>query len=84
MADGTMLSMPDTPENQKTYPQQPGQKEGLGFPILRLVGLISLSCGAVLNVEPNITSTKCSFCGSNQVLEQQVDLNLYRPESAIV
>jgi predicted RNA-binding Zn-ribbon protein involved in translation (DUF1610 family) len=24
------------------------------------------SCGAVLNVEPNITSTKCSFCGSNR------------------
>lgn len=50
LADGTTLSMPDTPANQKTYPQQPGQKEGLGFPILRLVGLISLSCGAVLNV----------------------------------
>lgn len=41
------------------------------------------SCGAVLNVEPNITSTKCSFCGSNQVLEQQVDPNLYRPESVV-
>ena len=50
LADGTTLSMPDTPANQKAYPQQPGQKEGLGFPILRLVGLISLSCGAVLNV----------------------------------
>jgi hypothetical protein len=50
IADGTTVSMPDTPANQKAYPQQPGQKEGLGFPILRLVGLISLSCGAVLNV----------------------------------
>lgn len=50
MADGTTLSMPDTPENQKVYPQQPGQKAGLGFPIIRLVGLISLSCGAVLDV----------------------------------
>jgi len=50
LGDGTTVSMPDTPANQKTYPQQPGQKEGLGFPILRLVGLISLSCGAVLNV----------------------------------
>ncbi len=39
------------------------------------------NCGAVLNVEPNITSTKCTFCGSNQVLEQQVDPNLYQPES---
>lgn len=50
IADGTTVSMPDTPANQKAYPQQPGQKEGLGFPILRLVGLISLSCGAVLDV----------------------------------
>ena len=50
IADGTTVSMPDTPENQKAYPQQPGQKKGLGFPIMRLVGLISLSCGAVLDV----------------------------------
>ena len=50
IVDGTTVSMPDTPENQKAYPQQPGQKKGLGFPIMRLVGLISLSCGAVLDV----------------------------------
>lgn len=50
IADGTTLSMPDTPANQKAYPQQAAQKKGLGFPILRLVGLISLSCGAVLDV----------------------------------
>jgi hypothetical protein len=50
IADGTTLSMPDTPANQKAYPQQVAQKKGLGFPILRLVGLIGLSCGAVLDV----------------------------------
>ena len=50
IVDGTTVSMPDTPANQKVYPQQPGQKPGIGFPILRLVGLISLSCGAVLDV----------------------------------
>jgi hypothetical protein len=50
IADGTTVSMPDTPANQKAYPQQPGQKKGIGFPIMRLVGLISLSCGAVLDV----------------------------------
>ncbi len=50
IADGTTLSMPDTPANQKAYPQQRGQKLGLGFPILRLVGLMSLSCGAVLDI----------------------------------
>jgi len=50
IADGTTVSMPDTPANQKAYPQQAAQKKGLGFPLLRLVGLISLSCGAVLDV----------------------------------
>ena len=42
--------MPDTPENQAAYPQPASQKAGLGFPLIRLVGLISLSCGAVLAV----------------------------------
>jgi len=50
IADGTTVSMPDTPANQKAYPQQAAQKKSLGFPILRLVGLISLSCGAVLDI----------------------------------
>jgi hypothetical protein len=50
IVDGTTLSMPDTPANQKAYPQPPSQKKGLGFPLLRLVGLIGLSCGAVLDV----------------------------------
>lgn len=42
--------MPDTPENQEAYPQPEGQKPGVGFPIARLVAIISLSCGAVLDV----------------------------------
>ena len=50
IADGTTVSMPDTPENQKAYPQSTAQKPGLGFPILRLVALISLSAGSVLDV----------------------------------
>ena len=50
IADGTMVSMPDTPANRKAYPQPPSQKPGVGFPLLRLVALISLSCGAVLDV----------------------------------
>lgn len=58
IVDGTTVSMPDTPENQTVYPQQPGQKPGIGFPIIRLVGLISLSCGAVLNVAMGAYSGK--------------------------
>lgn len=46
--DGTTITMADTPENQAAYPQQPGQKKGCGFPILRLVVVFSLATGTVL------------------------------------
>jgi hypothetical protein len=35
--------MPDTPANQEEYPQQPQQPPGLGFPIARVVVLLSLA-----------------------------------------
>lgn len=38
--------MPDTPENQKVYPQPPNQKPGLGFPLARIAVLLSLATGA--------------------------------------
>jgi hypothetical protein len=50
VVDGTTLSMPDTPANQKAYPQPASQRPGLGFPVLRLVALFSLAVGAVLDV----------------------------------
>jgi len=43
LADGTTVTMPDTPENQAVYPQNPRQEKGLGFPIARMVVLISLA-----------------------------------------
>ena len=46
--DGTTVSMPDTPDNQRDFPQSPEQRPGLGFPIVRLGGLIGLASGAVL------------------------------------
>lgn len=50
MFDGTTVSMPDTSENQAAYPQVYNQKPGLGFPIARVCTIISLSCGAVLDL----------------------------------
>ena len=47
--DGTCLSLPDTPENQKRYPQQNVQKPGCGFPILRLLALFSLATGMIVS-----------------------------------
>jgi len=42
--------MPDTPENQAAYPQVYNQGPGVGFPIARLGAVISLACGAVVNL----------------------------------
>jgi hypothetical protein len=47
--DGTTTSLPDTLKNQRAYPQPGGQKPGCGFPLLKLVGVFSLSTGALLD-----------------------------------
>jgi hypothetical protein len=46
IADGSHVSMPDTPANQAAYPQPPAQQPGLGFPLARVVVLLSLATGA--------------------------------------
>jgi Transposase DDE domain len=46
ITDGSHVSMPDTPENQAVYPQPPTQQPGLGFPLARVVVLLSLATGA--------------------------------------
>jgi hypothetical protein len=48
LADGTTVSMPDTPENQEAYPQSRRQQPGVGFPLARLVVLFSLAVGTAL------------------------------------
>lgn len=48
LIDGTTVSMPDTTANQARFPQNRQQKPGLGFPLARLVAVVSFSCGAVL------------------------------------
>jgi hypothetical protein len=46
IADGSHVSMPDTSENQASYPQPVAQQPGLGFPLARLAVLLSLATGA--------------------------------------
>jgi hypothetical protein len=46
IADGSHVSMPDTPENQAAYPQPPTRGPGPGFPLARVVVLPSLATGA--------------------------------------
>ena len=49
LVDGTTVTMPDTPANQAVYPQPRSQKPGLGFPLCRMVGIVCLGSGVVLN-----------------------------------
>jgi Transposase DDE domain len=47
LVDGSTVSMPDSEENQKAFPQSTSQETGLGFPLARIVVLISLATGVV-------------------------------------
>ena len=49
LVDGTTVTMPDTAANQAVYPQPRSQKPGLGFPLCRMVGIVCLGSGVVLN-----------------------------------
>ena len=50
VVDGTVVSMPDTPENQAAFPQHTTQRPGLGFPLARVVVVFSLAVGTVLDM----------------------------------
>lgn len=58
--DGSTVSMPDTPANQREYPQNVAQQPGLGFPIARIAAIFSLACGAVLDLGI------CRYAGKGQ------------------
>ncbi len=47
--DGTTISLPDTCENQSDYPQSKSQKKGCGFPLLKIVGVFSLTSGVLVD-----------------------------------
>jgi hypothetical protein len=47
LVDGSTVSMPDTVANQAAFPQSRSQGVGLGFPVARIVAVISLATGVV-------------------------------------
>jgi hypothetical protein len=51
LVDGFTVTAADSPENQAAYPQNPSQKEGLGFPVIRGVSLISMVTGLLFGLE---------------------------------
>ena len=58
--DGSTVSMPDTPENRNEYPLTYNQKPGTSFAIARIGAIISLSCGAILDLGI------CRYAGKGQ------------------
>lgn len=69
--DGTTVSMPDTPSNQRAYPQSRLQKPGLGFPIARIGALIGLASGAVLRHQ--VAACEGKGTGEQSLLENLLD-----------
>ena len=55
--DGSSVSMPDTMENQKAYPQPSSQKVGCGFPIAKIGVLFSLATGAAVALAIDVLNT---------------------------
>ena len=49
LIDGTTITMPDSLSNQKEYPHTKTQKEGLGFPVCRVVAIVSLTTGSIVD-----------------------------------
>jgi hypothetical protein len=75
IVDGSGVSMPDTEANQQEYPQPGSQAPGLGFPVARLVVVLSLACGAVLaaavgRIKGQQTSETMLFHGLHASLER--------------
>ncbi len=50
LVDGATVTLADTEDNQAAYPQPSSQKEGLGFPLARMVALLCLGSGALRDV----------------------------------
>jgi hypothetical protein len=58
--DGSTVSMPDTPENRVAYPLAYNQVVGTNFALARIGAVISLSCGAILDLGV------CRYAGKGQ------------------
>lgn len=62
LVDGATVTLPDTQENQAVYPQPNSQQVGLGFPMCRMVALLCLGSGALLDA----TTGPCKGKGSDE------------------
>ena len=71
LVDGTTVSMPDTISNQRDYPQPNTQQPGLGFPVARMVVLLSLATAMLTGMEMGPYAGKET--GETALLRQLLD-----------
>jgi hypothetical protein len=71
LVDGFTFTMPDTPENQKAYPQPRSQKPGVGQPIARACAVLSLATACVLELA--IAPYRGKKTGETALLRQLLD-----------
>lgn len=71
LVDGTTLTLPDTPANQRAFPQPPGQAKGVGFPMARACAVLSLATGAILDLA--IGPYRGKGAGETALLRQAVE-----------
>jgi hypothetical protein len=71
LVDGATVIMPDTDANQADFPQPGSQKPGLGFPQCRIVGLICLGSGAV--VDAAISACRGKGSDEQSLLRRQLN-----------
>ena len=52
IADGSSASLPDTPALQKVFPQTKRQRQGCGFPLIKLLGIFDAATGMFFAMLP--------------------------------
>jgi hypothetical protein len=71
LVDGFAFTLPDTPENQKAFPQIHSQTPGVGFPIARACAVMSLATACVCDVA--IGPYQGKQTGENALLRGMLD-----------
>jgi hypothetical protein len=77
LVDGTTVELPDTDENRQAYPQT---REGSGCPLSRIVGIICLASGGILNAAIGPFAGK----GSGEQALLRTLLGTFRPGDVVL
>jgi hypothetical protein len=80
LVDGATMTMADTEQNQADYPQPNSQKPGLGFPICRMVAVICLGSGALLDA----ATGPCEGKGSDEQTLLRSMLDVLEPDDILL